>query len=186
MSLSMPLMFHFLWSLQEVCRSRASIDPVLSIMRSFGMASFSSIDNHYSEFSLVSKMQEGCGNITNPPQNGSKLKYLKTFFVHDVTISYWINVKLCTEHGSDTAVLCAKFHIDLANQKVTLNFFFFNEIWVSDMHLYVYDKVLSLWLLYSIDNYYSRFLRQLSWRGHRLTMSESLRKLGLKCTNIIE
>ena len=137
MSLSMPLMFHSLWSLHEVCWSPASIDPVLSIMRSFGMASFSSIDNHYSEFSLVSKMQEGCDNTTNPPKtvpNSNIIKYcwcIMSIHLLDPCetlhrVRQWYCRALCkVSHWSGKSESNVEKKI-------------FNEIWVSDMHLHVW------------------------------------------------
>ena len=41
-----------------------------------------------------------------------KLKYRKTSFVHNTHVNYSIVLRLSTEHGSITAVLCAKFQND--------------------------------------------------------------------------
>ena len=40
------------------------------------------------------------------------LKSHEILFAHNLFISYLIALKFCTEHGSDTAVLCAKFQND--------------------------------------------------------------------------
>ena len=45
-----------------------------------------------------------------------KPKYHEISFAHDLFISNPIILKFCTEHGSDTVVLCAKFQSDWTTQ----------------------------------------------------------------------
>ena len=45
------------------------------------------------------------------------LKFQEISFVHNIHFSCQIILKICTEDGSDTAVLCTKFQNDLTNEK---------------------------------------------------------------------
>ena len=45
-------------------------------------------------------------------QNSSQPKSREISFTHNLILSYQIILKFCTEHGSDTAVFCAKFQKD--------------------------------------------------------------------------
>ena len=47
-------------------------------------------------------------NIGNSVQNSSWLKSHENMIAHKFLLSFPINLKFCTEHGSVTAVLCAK------------------------------------------------------------------------------
>ena len=51
-------------------------------------------------------------NIGCPSETPLKLKSRENSFAHDFFIRYPIVWKFCTGHGSDTAVLCAKFQND--------------------------------------------------------------------------
>ena len=48
-------------------------------------------------------------NMEYPSEKHLKLKSRKISFVHNSHIEFPIILKFCTEHGSTTAVLCAKF-----------------------------------------------------------------------------
>ena len=48
-----------------------------------------------------------------PARNQSKLKSREISFARNALLSNQIILKFYTEHGSDTAVLCAKFENDL-------------------------------------------------------------------------
>ena len=48
-------------------------------------------------------------NIGYPSETHLKLKSREYSFVHNICLGYPIILKFYTEHGSDTAVLCAKF-----------------------------------------------------------------------------
>ena len=48
------------------------------------------------------------------------LKSPPNLFSNNVHMSYRINLKFCTEHGSDTAVLCAKFQNDLTTEQYVM------------------------------------------------------------------
>ena len=43
-----------------------------------------------------------------------KLKSREILFAHNSLLSWQIVLKFCTEHGSNTAVLCANFENDLS------------------------------------------------------------------------
>ena len=57
----------------------------------------------------------GYSNIGYLSETQLKLKSRESSFAHDVLLSCQIALKLYTEHGSVTAVLCAKFQNHLAN-----------------------------------------------------------------------
>ena len=60
----------------------------------------------------------GCYNIGYPSlQFYLKLKSRKMFLVHAIHFSDLIILKFCTEHGSITAMSCAKFQHDRATEK---------------------------------------------------------------------
>ena len=50
-------------------------------------------------------------NIACPSETHLKLKSHEISFVHIISFNCPISLKFCTEHGSDTAVLCAKFQL---------------------------------------------------------------------------
>ena len=50
-------------------------------------------------------------------ETGLKLKFGKMLFRHNIPMCCPIILKLCTEHGSITAMLCAKFQNDWATEK---------------------------------------------------------------------
>ena len=45
-------------------------------------------------------------------QNTSQTQSRKILFIHNIHLDNSIILKFCTEHGSNTAVLCAKFQND--------------------------------------------------------------------------
>ena len=51
-------------------------------------------------------------NIGYPSETRLKRKSREISFVHDIRFNCPIGLKFCIEHGSDTAVLCAKFQSD--------------------------------------------------------------------------
>ena len=55
--------------------------------------------------------------VENPSKISPQLKSRKISFVHNISCSRRIILKFCTEHGSHTAVLCAKFQKDIATIK---------------------------------------------------------------------
>ena len=57
---------------------------------------------------------ETCCNIWHHKTH-LKLKFCKISLVHNIHFGCSVFLKLCTEHGSDTAVLCAKFQNDWIN-----------------------------------------------------------------------
>ena len=59
----------------------------------------------------------GCCNIGYPSETHLKLKSCEIFFAHNICFIYPIILKFCTEHGSITAVLCAKFQNDRTTEK---------------------------------------------------------------------
>ena len=70
------------------------------------------------EFSLFSN-HVGCYIIENPLYI---LKSLEILSIHNIHFNYPTIFEFCTEHGSDTAVLCAKFEKDwTTNKKVKGN-----------------------------------------------------------------
>ena len=50
--------------------------------------------------------------IGYPSETHLKLKSCEISFVHNIHLNCPMGLKFCTEHGSDTAVLCAKFQTD--------------------------------------------------------------------------
>ena len=46
-------------------------------------------------------------------ENWFKLKFCMILLIHNICISEKIILKICTEYGSDTAILCAKFQNNL-------------------------------------------------------------------------
>ena len=81
---------------------------------------------------LTVKMKHGSMFLTGEPHGNIvnltkkiNLKLPKTdiseiLSVHNHFLCCWIIAKFCTEHGSRTAVLCAQFCNDWANQKVVM------------------------------------------------------------------
>ena len=57
----------------------------------------------------------GLCNIGNPSETHLKPKSHKIFFAINLFSLYSIILEFCTEHGSDTAVLCAKFQNNWLN-----------------------------------------------------------------------
>ena len=51
----------------------------------------------------------GWCNIRCPPENHFKPKSREISFAHNLLLSYLIVLEFCTEHDSDTVVLCANF-----------------------------------------------------------------------------
>ena len=51
-------------------------------------------------------------NIGYPPETHLKTKSREISFAHNFRFNCPIVLKFCTEHGSDTAVPCAKFQND--------------------------------------------------------------------------
>ena len=61
----------------------------------------------------------GVCNIWYPSETHLNPKFREISFAHSIRFSCPIVLTLCTEHGSDTAILCAKFQIDwVIEQKV--------------------------------------------------------------------
>ena len=58
----------------------------------------------------------GCRNIKYASETNLALKSHEISFAHNLFLSCQIVLKLCTEHGSDTAVLCAKYQNDLTTE----------------------------------------------------------------------
>ena len=56
-------------------------------------------------------------NIGYPSETYLKLKFREMSFLNNSRFGYPIVVTFCTEHGSDTAVLCAKFQNDWTTAK---------------------------------------------------------------------
>ena len=52
-----------------------------------------------------------------PPKTHFKIKSHKILLVHNIHFSCQIILTFCTEHGSVTAMLCAKFQNDLTTEK---------------------------------------------------------------------
>ena len=62
------------------------------------------------DFTLAHSYRAKAGNIIEIPSGiNLKLKSRKTSFGHNIHYNLWILLKFCTEHGSNTAALCAKF-----------------------------------------------------------------------------
>ena len=55
-------------------------------------------------------------NIGYPSETYLKLKCREILFDHNIRFNCPIGLKFCTEHGSDTAVLCAKFQSDQSTE----------------------------------------------------------------------
>ena len=58
-----------------------------------------------------------CCTMGYPSETHLKLKSHEILFIHNIHFSDQIIFKFCTEHGSNTAVLCAKFHNDLTTEQ---------------------------------------------------------------------
>ena len=58
------------------------------------------------------KLSAGCCNIGYPSEAHLKLKSREISFIHNINLSCLIILKFYTEHGSITAVLCAKCQND--------------------------------------------------------------------------
>ena len=71
----------------------------------------------YTVLDHSTKAQGGCFNIGYPSRIHLKLKYHKISFTQNIYLSCWIILKICTEHGSDTAMLCAKFQNDFITEE---------------------------------------------------------------------
>ena len=71
----------------------------------------------------------GCYNMEYPSKN--HLKLIKCHLPITVFVDHII-LKFCTEHGSDTAVLCTKFQNDMTNEKSVMVKTRFDEIWIYD------------------------------------------------------
>ena len=61
---------------------------------------------------LVNKDPTRLCNIGYPSETHLKLKSAEILYVHNLLINHSIVLKFCPEHGSDTAMLCAKFQND--------------------------------------------------------------------------
>ena len=61
-----------------------------------------------------------CHNIGRPSETHSKLNYYETAFLINLYFSIPIILKLFTEHGSDTAVLWAKFQKNLTVEMIVI------------------------------------------------------------------
>ena len=61
-----------------------------------------------------------------------KLRFHENPFVHDIHLSCQIILNFCTEHGSDTAMLCAKFQNDFITGKLVNDEWHSPKIWVED------------------------------------------------------
>ena len=59
---------------------------------------------------------KGFCNIGYPSENNLNIKPPTISFAHKLSLSLKIVLKFCTEHGSDTAVLCAKLQNDAASE----------------------------------------------------------------------
>ena len=59
-----------------------------------------------------------CCNIGCPSKTHLKLRSHEISFVHNLSLSYQITLKFCTEHVSITAVLCAKFRNKLHEPRI--------------------------------------------------------------------
>ena len=66
----------------------------------------------------------GCYCMEHPMENHLKLKFCKILFAHNIHFNWPIIFKFCTEHGSFTAVLCAKFQNALVMR---------NKLWVNSI-----------------------------------------------------
>ena len=53
-----------------------------------------------------------CCNIEQPSETHLKLTSHQNSFFDDIHVNCQIILKICTEHGSTTAMLCAKFQND--------------------------------------------------------------------------
>ena len=58
----------------------------------------------------------GLCDVGYPSETQHKPKSRQISFAHKLFLNYPIVLKFCTEHGSDTAVLCAKFQNDWATE----------------------------------------------------------------------
>ena len=63
----------------------------------------------------------GCCDIEHPSETHIKLRSREISFAHNSLRNCQIVLKYCTEHGSITAVLCAKFQNDLTNEMDVLD-----------------------------------------------------------------
>ena len=70
-----------------------------------------------------------------------KLKSHEFSFYHNLSFSCQIILKFCSEHGSTTAVLCAKFQNDLTTAMDDLNWQDFFERFEFKMHFGSYPKL---------------------------------------------
>ena len=60
-------------------------------------------------------------NIGYPSETHLKLKSCEISFVHNICFNGPIGLKFCTEHGSDTAMPCAKFQSNWSNEAWVLD-----------------------------------------------------------------
>ena len=61
-------------------------------------------------------IQQVLCNIGYPSETHLELKSHEISLVHNIRFNYLIDLKFCTEHGSDTAVLCAKLQSDRSTE----------------------------------------------------------------------
>ena len=72
------------------------------------------------DFEKITVYKVGPGvlcNIGYPSETHLKLKSSEILLVHNIRFSGSIHFKFCTEHGSITAMLCAKFQNDWITNK---------------------------------------------------------------------
>ena len=68
-----------------------------------------SIQHMFSPPTHQTSILEGCGNMGYPSETHPKSNLVKSDFMQNIQFSCEIVLKICTEHGSNTVVLCAKF-----------------------------------------------------------------------------
>ena len=73
--------------------------------------------NGINGISLVTRTPEPANNEEIPSQIRIKLKAHNIDFVYYIHVDCPIGLKFCTEHGSDTAVLCGNVQNDWATEK---------------------------------------------------------------------
>ena len=90
-----------------------------------------------------------------PSETHLKLKSCKNSFVHNICFNCPIGLKCCTEHGSDTAVLCAKFQRDRSTETWVMGKRDLSLRWISDGYLILHKAPGSYCGLY-----YSNYLME--------------------------
>ena len=102
-------------------------------------------------------------NMRHPSEKHHKLKSREISFSDILSFTCPIVVKVCTEHGSDTAVLCAKFQNDLTAPINVMDARDFTRDWICDACGYIYYVTTSPSIHASAAVILSPFAMELAW-----------------------